>query len=72
MKRGILYFLGLNLIAFAMVADLYDFIIPELSLPLILRIVLFLMTMFITAMRVFLCLRTKCAGHRLKTRSGAR
>ena len=44
--------------AFGWLTDLYDFIIPEFSLPLILRIVLFLMTMFITAMGVFLCVRT--------------
>ena len=103
MKKYFLYFLGLNLIAFAVVlnvrfdlgvaafssvmysisqiynislgtasiileiplsfafgwlTDLYDFIIPTLSLSLYLRVICFIMTMFITAMGVFLSVKT--------------
>ena len=40
--------------AFGWLTDLYDFIIPTLSLSLYLRVICFIMTMFITAMGVFL------------------
>ena len=44
--------------AFGWLTDLYDFIIPTLSLSLYLRVICFIMTMFITAMGVFLSVKT--------------
>lgn len=45
-------------LAFGLLTDVYDWIIPELAFSLWLRMVLFLMTMFVTAMGVFLCVKT--------------
>lgn len=45
-------------LAFGLLTDVYDWMIPDLALSLWLRMVLFLMTMFVTAMGVFLCVRT--------------
>lgn len=45
-------------LAFGFLTDLYDWIIPAMAFPLLLRILFFAMTMFITAMGVFLCVRT--------------
>ncbi len=45
-------------LAFGLLTDVYDWMIPDLALSLWLRMVLFLMTMFVTAMGVFLCIRT--------------
>lgn len=44
--------------AFGWLTDLYDFIIPDLNFHIGVRILLFLLTMFVTAMGVFLCVRT--------------
>lgn len=44
--------------AFGWLTDLYNFIIPTLSLSLYLRVICFIMTMFITAMGVFLSVKT--------------
>lgn len=45
-------------LAFGLLTDVYDWIIPDLAFSLWLRMVLFLMTMFVTAMGVFLCVKT--------------
>lgn len=44
--------------AFGWLTDLYDFIIPTLSLSLYLRLICYIMTMFVTAMGVFLSVKT--------------
>lgn len=44
--------------AFGLLTDAYDFLIPELNFSLALCGVFFIMTMFITAMGVFLCVKT--------------
>lgn len=44
--------------AFGWLTDLYDLIIPSLSFNFILRLICFILTMFITAMGVFLCVKT--------------
>lgn len=44
--------------AFGWLTDLYDFIIPDLNFHITIRILLFMLTMFVTAMGVFLCVRT--------------
>ena len=43
---------------FGWITDLYDFLIPPLVLPVLLRALLFFLTMFVTAMGVFLCVKT--------------
>ena len=44
--------------AFGWLTDLYDYLIPSLHIHLYLRVLFFIMTMFITAMGVFLCVKT--------------
>lgn len=44
--------------AFGWLTDLYDYIIPELSFTLSINIILFILTMFITAMGVYLSVKT--------------
>lgn len=44
--------------AFGFLTDAYDFLIPELNFPLFFCGMFFVITMFITAMGVFLCVRT--------------
>ena len=44
--------------AFGFLTDIYDFLIPPLEFPVWLRVALFLLTMFVTAMGVFLCVGT--------------
>ncbi len=44
--------------AFGWLTDLYDLLIPALSLALWLRILLFSLTMFVTSLGVFLCVKT--------------
>ncbi|MGI6005869.1 MAG: hypothetical protein ACOX8E_00080 [Ruminococcus sp.] len=43
---------------FGFITDIYDLLIPELTLPLAVRCMLFILTMFVTAIGVFLCVRT--------------
>lgn len=44
--------------AFGLLTDFYDFLIPGLYFSFIIRTVFFALTMFITAMGVFLCVKT--------------
>ena len=44
--------------AFGILTDIYDFLIPEFSFPLVFRSLCFILTMFVTAMGVFLCVKT--------------
>ena len=44
--------------AFGFLTDLYDWMIPEISAPLAVDFILFILTMFITGMGVFLCVQT--------------
>jgi hypothetical protein len=44
--------------AFGWLTDLYDFLIPALEMPFVLRMIFFLLTTFITALGVFLCVKT--------------
>ena len=46
-------------ILFGLLTDLYDFIIPEFTIGLTFRIVCFALTMFITALGVYLCVRSR-------------
>lgn len=43
---------------FGLLTDFYDYLIPELHFSLVVRTVFFTLTMFITAMGVFLCVKT--------------
>lgn len=43
---------------FGVLTDFYDFLIPAFHFSLVFRIVFFILTMFITAMGVFLCVKT--------------
>lgn len=45
-------------LAFGLLTDFYDWIIPALDFSFWLRLLLFSMTMFVTAMGVFLCVKT--------------
>lgn len=45
-------------LAFGLLTDFYDWIIPALAFSFWLRLLLFSMTMFVTAMGVFLCVKT--------------
>lgn len=45
--------------AFGWLTDFYDFFIPTLQFDLYLRIILFIMTMFVTALGVFLCVQSQ-------------
>lgn len=44
--------------AFGFLTDIYDFLVPDLEFSIALRIILFIITMFITAMGVYLCVKT--------------
>ena len=44
--------------AFGWLIDLYDYIIPELNFNIIIIFICFVLTMFITAMGVYLCVKT--------------
>lgn len=44
--------------AFGFLTDIYDFLIPPLEFPVWLRMALFLLTMFVTAMGVYLCVKS--------------
>lgn len=58
-KITIAYILEIPLsFAFGYLTDLYNYIIPSLQFSLYLRIIFFIITMFITAMGVFLCVKT--------------
>ena len=57
-KITVTFILEIPLSFFGWLTDLYDFIIPTLSLSLYLRVICFIMTMFITAMGVFLSVKT--------------
>lgn len=46
-------------IAFGLLTDLYDLIIPELAFGLFFRVICFALTMFITAMGVYLCVKSR-------------
>ena len=53
------YFLEIPLsFAFGFLTDLYDLTIFNIVLPFFLRLILFILTMFVTAMGVFLCVKT--------------
>lgn len=45
-------------VAFGFLTDAYDFLIPELNFSFLFCGILFIITMFITAMGVFLCVKT--------------
>lgn len=58
-KVTLTYILEIPLsLAFGALTDLYDWLVPELSMGLWLRIAAFTATMFVTAMGVFLCVKT--------------
>ena len=44
--------------AFGFLTDLYDLLIPALELPVLLRLICFLLTTFVTAMGVYLCVKS--------------
>lgn len=44
--------------SFGLLTDLYDFLIPDMGFLFFIRLILFIMTMFVTSMGVFLCLKT--------------
>ena len=44
--------------AFGLLTDLYDWLVPDFTAPVLLRAVLFILTMFVTGMGVFLCVKT--------------
>ena len=44
--------------AFGLLTDFYDWLTPAFSLALALRVIFFALTMFVTAMGVFLCVKT--------------
>ncbi len=44
--------------AFGFLTDLYDFLIPNMDFSVLLRLLLFSLTMFVTAMGVYLCVKT--------------
>ena len=44
--------------AFGFLTDLYDFFIPDMEFHVLLRILLFAITMFVTAMGIYLCVKT--------------
>ena len=41
-----------------LLTDLYDWLVPDFTAPVLLRAVLFILTMFVTGMGVFLCVKT--------------
>ena len=45
-------------LAFGVVTDVYDWLIPEFHFPAYISMTLFLLTMFVTALGVFLCVKT--------------
>lgn len=59
-KITITYLLEVPLsLAFGILTDVYDWLIPALSFPLPLRLVCFTLTMFVTAAGVFLCVKSE-------------
>lgn len=44
--------------AFGFLTDIYDFFVPEINVHIVLRMILYIMTMFVTAMGVYLCVKT--------------
>lgn len=58
-KITVTYLLEVPLsLAFGILTDLYDWFIPDIGFPFFLRLTLFILTMFVTAMGVFLCVKT--------------
>lgn len=58
-KMTLAYFLEIPLsFAFGFLTDLYDWVVPEIGGNIVLRMVLFILTMFVTAMGVYLCVKT--------------
>lgn len=58
-KITLTYLLEIPLsLVFGLLTDLYDWLVPGMEFPLFLRIILFIGTMFITAMGVYLCVKT--------------
>lgn len=45
-------------LAFGVLTDIYDLFVPDMEFHILLRIILFIITMFITAMGVYLCVKT--------------
>jgi uncharacterized membrane protein YczE len=58
-KITVTYLLEIPLsFAFGLLTDLYDMIVPAIECPIFLRALLFTLTMFVTAMGVYLCVKT--------------
>lgn len=58
-KITVTYLLEIPLsFAFGLLTDLYDMAVPVIECPMLLRALLFVLTMFITAMGVYLCVKT--------------
>ena len=58
-KIKVVYLLEIPLsLAFGVVTDVYDWLIPEFHFPDYISMTLFLLTMFVTALGVFLCVKT--------------
>lgn len=58
-KMTLTYLLEVPLsLAFGLLTDLYDWLVPGMDFPVFWRMILFIITMFITAMGVFLCVKT--------------
>lgn len=58
-KISVMYLLEIPLsFAFGWLTDLYDFILPAMPFPLAVRFVLFCLSMCVTSMGVFLCVRS--------------
>ena len=45
-------------LAFGLITDLYDYLIPAIDFPLPVRVLLFALTLFVTGMGVYLCVKT--------------
>lgn len=58
-KITVTYLLEIPLsFAFGLLTDLYDMIVPAIECPIVLRALLFTLTLFVTAMGVYLCVKT--------------
>ena len=58
-RLTIVYLLEIPLsFAFGWLTDIYDFFIPQVPFPMAVQLILFILTMFVTGMGVFLCVRT--------------
>lgn len=58
-KITFIYLLEIPLsLGFGLLTDLYDIVIPNMEFYLFFRILMFIITLFITAMGVFLCVKT--------------